>query len=539
MPRYLSQAINDDLTYEHCQSFGSGMDAYTRSTLLPPDAYQYGENIFVPENLEARTRAGADKFVNNVFATKIQGVFYFDTPNLEQLIFASGGAMYSAASDGSYLAIPGIAPNTFSLNDGSVDFVAAQGIDKIAVVDGVKFGIWDGTNWTPFTSGSRGPLDPPTGATTVLFHAGRMFAAGFPGTAGAGRESDAVCCSALLTFGSGDWDLVDRSFRVGAGEGDPVLGLARIPASVPEQAVLGVLKRNSIHLVRTSPAVPITNWQDAIAAEPIANGLGVVGKRAFCVLGNDLYYVAPDRTIRSLQRMQMAAAQYEVTPALSTPLRPYMDRINWAQQSLIAVTRYKELALFAVPLDTSQVPNTVFAWNGRLGRWVGVWTGWTPNSWEITRFNGVLRLIHGDNGGLVRQWKDTNDATADATYLDDGVGYNTKLWGRAHLFNEPLNDKQLRHNEIRFGQSNALVNVTLTADNADVKQWQCDVRPVGPNLPINLPFNLTNPVNTPFRKGLLSAPPFSECYIKIESTGGWFSVKSFSFSAFLNTLSTQ
>lgn len=534
MPKFYSSETDEELTYENGQSFGGGMDAYTRSTLLPPDAFQYGENTFVPENLEGRTRAGADKFVNNVFATKIQGVFYFDTPNTEQLIFASGGAMQKAASDGSYAAIPG-----FSLNDGDVDFVAAQGVDKVAVVDGVGFGIWDGTNWTAFTESGRGPKDPPTGATTVLFHAGRMFAAGFPGTSNtSGRESDAVCCSALLSFGAATWDTTDQSFRVGAGEGDPVLGLCNIPASVPEQTVLGVLKQNSIHLVRTDPSQPITNWQDTVAPEPVANGLGIVGKRAFCVLGNDLYYVAPDRTIRSLQRMQQAAAQYEVTPALSTPLRPYMDRINWAQQARIAVTRYKELALFAVPLDNSQFPNTVFAWNGRLGKWVGVWTGWTPNSWEVTRFNGVLRLVHGDNGGRVRIWKDTNDATDDDTYTDDGVGYGTKLWPRSCLFQEPLNDKQLRHCEIRFGQSNAVVNVTLNADNQDVKTWECDVRPVGPDLPIDLPFDLSNPVNTPFRKGLLSAPPFSECFIKIESTGGWFSVKSFSFSAFLNTLST-
>jgi hypothetical protein len=534
MPQYFSQAPNAELTYEHCQSFGGGMDGYTRSTLLAPDQYQYGENVFVSENLEGRTRAGADKFVNNVFAAKIQGLFYFDTPTLEQLIFASGGVMYKAASDGSYAAI-----NGFTLNDGDVDFVAAQGVDKAAVVDGVKFGLWDGANWTSYTSATRGPTDPPTGATTVIFHAGRMFAAGFPGTDGAGRESDAVCCSALLSYGTADWDLVDRSFRVGAGEGDPVLGLAKIPASVPEQAVLAALKQNSIHLIRTDPTQSPAHWQDTIAPEPVANGLGVVGKRAFCVLGNDLYYVAPDRTIRSLQRMQSAAAQYEVTPALSIPLQPYMDRINWAQQARIAVTRYKQLAIFSVPLDNSQTPNTVFVWNGRLGKWVGVWTGWTANSWEITRFNGVLRLLHGDNGGRVRMWKDTNDATADATYQDDGTDYGTKLWGRAHLFNEPLNDKQLRHNEIRFGQSNAVVKVTLNADNADVKKWSCDVRPVGPDLPIDLPFDLSNPVNTPFRKGLLSTPPFSECFIKIESDRGWFSVKSFSFSAFLNTISTQ
>ncbi len=143
-----------------------------------------------------------------------------------------------------------------------------------------------------------------------------MWAAGFSGSGGAGKEDDAVCCSALLAYGNGNWDLTTQSFRVGGGEGDPVLGLVSLPASVPEQAVLGVLKQNSIHLVRTDPTVPVANFQDSMVPESVAGGLGVVGKRAYTVYGNDLYYAAPDRSFRRLSRMQAAASQYEVLRAV-------------------------------------------------------------------------------------------------------------------------------------------------------------------------------------------------------------------------------
>jgi hypothetical protein len=532
MPQYFSQAPNAELTYEHCQSFGGGMDAYTRSTLLPPDAYILGENIFVQENLEGRTRAGADRVATNL-GVKIQGLAYFDIPGVQQLITAANKKLYY--TDSALAAWTEMAG--YQLSDADVSFSSAHAIDKLLVTDGATYRSWNGVTWdAAYTTNN---VDPPTGATVLLWHTDRMWAAGFPGTGGAGKEADAVCVSPFFTFGNGDWNLVDRSFRVGSGDGDPVIGLVSIPASVPEQAILGVLKSNSIHLVRTDPTQDITNFTDTVAPESVANGLGVVGKRAYAVLGNDLFYVAPDRSFRSLQRMQSAAAQYEVSDALSIPLQPYMERINWTKQSTITVSRYRQLALFSVPLDNSQYPNTVFAWSGRLKKWVGIWTGWTPNSWEITRFNRVMRLVHGDNAGNVRLWKDTEDATDDDTYKDDGVEYGTKLHSKAFLFQEPLNDKSPRHAEIRFGQSNAVVNVTLNADNADVKSWQCDVRPTGPSLPIDLDFDLSNPVNTPFRKGLLSVPAFSECYLKLESTGGWFSVKSLSLSAFLNTLSTQ
>src|SRR3954465_2728473 len=92
MPQFYSEAADDELTYERCESFGGGMDAFTRSTLLPPDAFQYGENIFIPDNLEGRTRAGADKVATQL--TKIQGLQYFDTPSIKQLITADAGKFY-------------------------------------------------------------------------------------------------------------------------------------------------------------------------------------------------------------------------------------------------------------------------------------------------------------------------------------------------------------------------------------------------------------------------------------------------------------
>src|ERR1044072_682785 len=58
MPQFVSNAVDQEPIPERCESFG-GMDNYTRSTLLPPDAYQYGRNTIIPDSFLIQTRPGA------------------------------------------------------------------------------------------------------------------------------------------------------------------------------------------------------------------------------------------------------------------------------------------------------------------------------------------------------------------------------------------------------------------------------------------------------------------------------------------------
>lgn len=525
MPRQYIDELDDALSYERVEAFGGGMDAFTRSTLLAPDASQYLENVLIEDALECRTRPGAD-LLGTVRAAKIQGLFYFDNPTVGgQLFAASNGAMdYWGGS--SWTAAAG-----FSLVDADAQVCFAQGIDKLLVCDGTNIRRWTGAAWD--AAFGTGVTDPPATCSILLWHAGRMWASGFPGTGVAGLENDAVLCSALLTFGNGDWDRTNQSFRVGGGDGDPVIGLASI-----QDSIMAVLKRNSIWILNTPPQSPLPTGAKPVG-ESISFGTGLVGKRAFCVYGNDLLFVSPDRTFRSLQRMQNASGQYQLSAPLSLPIQPYVDRINWDKANLITVHKYKELALFSVPLDSATTPNYVFVWNGRLEKWVGIWSGWTVNDWEVTRFSGKHRLTMGDQSGRVRQWKEFADSSDDATYQDDSTGYATKSWTRAFLFNEPLNDKDMYHIEARFTAVNAVVNFTLMADNVAVATWSKDLRVVGPNLPQDLEFDLSNLVNMPSRKGLRGLTPFNEAYLKIESTDGWYALRNVSLSAYVNTLKNE
>lgn len=526
MPRHFIDEIDDQLAFERMESFGGGMDAFTPATLIAPNAYVYSENILVPDNLRPRTRPGADT-LGSTRGARIQGLIYFDTPSTEQLLAGAGTKIY-AWGGSSWTEATG-----WTLNDADLNFAAAQGIDTVLFSDGVQqMRTWNGAAWSSALGSTPG--DPPVGATILCWHAGRMFAAGFPGSV-AGKENDAIWVSTRLAYGSGNWDGVARQFRVGGGEGDPILALASM-----QNFKLVVGKENSIWIVTADPTAEPANFSASVAGDKLTDGLGICGRRAGCVYGNDFLFMARRVGVHSVQRMIAAAGQYQLSAPLSEPIQPYIDRINWSFAHLIAAKKYKELALFSVPLDSSTVPNTVLVWNGRLGKWTGIWTGWTANSFEVTRFSGVNRLVYGDNTGLVRQWKDFSDAADDNTYLEDGAVIPTKLWTRSVLFGEPINNKSAYHAEVRFGVSNALVNVTAVADSADLKLWTVDARQKGVDLPIaELPFDLADPSTVAARKGLRGTKPFNEVYLKLESSSGWWQLWNVSLSAFINMLANR
>jgi hypothetical protein len=525
-----NQAVDDEPTTERCESFGGGMDAFSPPTLLAPDAFQYGENIVLPDNLRARTRPGADRFCA-AFAAKMQGALYFDTPSQEKLIVESNDAFSLVDSSAVITALTGWTPAS------GADFIAAQGVDKALFTDGTTLRRYSaGTAFDgPFSVGNDG--SPPAGASFVVWHAGRMWAMGFSGSVDdEAYRNDAIWASALGAYGDGDWSKTDRTFRIGQGEGDQVIAAASLCSSAKDGFILAVGKENSIWLVNTDPRLQITNFQAAMGPEQQTDGIGFCGKRAFTVRKGDLYFASPDKNFYSLARMDAAASQHVVGPALSLPMNPYVARINWDHDDTIAVTSYGNYILFSVPLDSATAPNTVMVFNANLQKWMGIWTGWTANCWETTRFNGVHRLIHGDSVGNVRVWKDYADDGLDATYKDDGTDIPTKLWSRAMLFGDANVNKSAQRAQARFGESNALVTITAVADNADLKSWQGDLRQGAPNLPIDLPFDLTSETNTPITKRLIGLRRFNELFLKIESSSGWWQLNNLSLAAFLRCL---
>src|ERR1043165_5066944 len=296
MPYQFSEALDDELLYERCESFGGGMDAFSTPSLLPRDAWKYGENIVVPDNLRARTRPGADTLgAAPASGHAIQGLIYFDTPSYQRLIAGANKKFYQWAG-ASWSEMTG-----FQLNDADLQFAAAMGVDKILVSDGSQnMRSWDGASWTDLgnMSGTIGS-DPPVGATILCWHTKRMFAAG------KATLNDTLWASKLLDFGQSKWDHTNFSLRIGGGEGDAITCLVSLPPAGPGDYRLAGLKANSGYIVKTDPTVArAADW----TVQRLQRGIGCVGRFAAASSGNDVLFMARDG-VRSLRRMASAAGQ--------------------------------------------------------------------------------------------------------------------------------------------------------------------------------------------------------------------------------------
>lgn len=514
-----------EIAWERMESFAGGEDSFRRSTIIDPDQCQKLVNVIVRDNFEARTRPGADALTggSTIDNATCRGLFYFDTPTYEQILAVFNAKLWKYEG-GAWSQLTLWAPSPGPVSASS-RVVFAQGVDNVLISDGVNNPmIYDGAT---FTDAGTGSTNAPK-ATILCWHAGRMFASGVSSL------TDTIYVSLRLEFGIGKWNSVSRSFRVGFGDGDPIMAMASM-----QDFVLCVLKQNSIWLVTTDPALEPADYSTNQTSAQLSQGIGCVGRDAWCQYGNDILFMAQDG-VRTVRRMIAATGQYELSAPISQPIQPYIDRINRSAWDKICAKKHQEFAFFFVPLDNSTTNNYVLVYNGRLQRWLGVWTGWNGQAVEVTRFAGANRFIFGDTAGKVNRWKDVDSLTSDDTYKDNSSGYATQLWTRGFLFGEAINNKSAYNTIIRFSAGNAVVTLTWVADNAAVRNWEANPAPTGDVLGVNsLPFLLASEVLITVKKGIRGLPAFNEAYLKLETATGWFALRNITAGAFINPLDEE
>ena len=547
--------------YDRQPNFAGGMDAYRYAADLDVNQCQLLQNMQVLDNGRAITRPGADQ-VDSLPSTFTlgengnQGLSFLDNSSGQFILMGKGSNLYKW--NGSQWS----AASGFTLSDSVSQFCSVQGMDKLLISDGVQnMQLWDGTRFTDL--GNQVSTNAPKGVTIMSYIAGMFVVSGNAMVQNnVTYPSDTLFFSNYLDATSGHWS-VSKSFRVGNGDGEAIVALAPIQSTASNYPVfqLGVLKENSVWVLSISPqGTTLQSWFNSASGvtfttapqgDQVGIGVGCVGRNAWCSFQNDLLFMSQDG-VQSLQRMQAAAGQYQLTSPLSTPIQPYIDRINWSVASHIQAVKYRQLAIFFVPLDNSLVNNYALVWNGRIQKWF-VWTGWNVSSAIVTRFtSGVqynvsgkvgttqdgIQLVMGDAiTGNVNVWKDnTIIIDEDNTYLDNGSNIPWTLETRAFTFGDFDAQKKMRAALVRFNRGNSIVKLEAYCDLADDDYWSQNITPNGSILPVLLPFVLAsdNPVES-YRKleGLLYC---NEFYLKISSEKGWADIRNVVLTAFLKPL---
>lgn len=518
MPTLWTAQRDDPLQFERQESFAGCVDEFRRNTLLPADTLARAENVLIDTDHVARTRRGTQALgAAAVAAAAVQGLAYYDTPTTERLICAINQGV-QAWNGTAWSALTG-----YTSSSASVDVEMAQGVSVLYLTDGsTGWYAYDGNTLTAQGTSER---DPPRKATILAWHTSRMFAAGDP------DKPDTLWASDILNAGPGCWQEA-FCLRVGGGEGDAITAL------VPLQDYwLLVAKEQSLWLVNADPsAATAAAW----TVTRVSGGHGVVGKRAWCYLGNDVLALTQEGIV-GVRRMAADAQNYEVGLPVSEPMQPIIDRINWAYAGTSCAMRYHQFAFFAVPLDDATHPDTVLVYNGRLKQWVGYWTGWAPRQFCVSRFSADQRLTFGDGDGYVHQWLD-RDEESTTLYSDlynvsgAAAPVETLIRTRGFQFGEPVSNKDPEFWEVRFEDSDAAPTIAFVADGQTVKSWQGSVAEIVNQLPVDLPFDLADPRPKTVRQSLVGVSPFNEAYLEISASAGHLNVRNLTLAAFVNTL---
>src|SRR5215469_11596306 len=533
-PIFTIDGTDDDLQFEQVIDFSGGEDDYRRSTLIGLNQCQKLINVVVRDNYEAWTRPGADWFAPGPAVrggAAIRTLAYFDTPANKFLLTISNGILSACAGQNQNWQSSFNAGATYTAANTNTQVEIAEGVDTVLISDGVNaMATLDGNlNLTICTTTAN---DPPVGANILCWSSGRMFAAGFSGIGGSAVPRDTIAYSNLLSFGNGQWNLTTRSFRVGDGDGDPIVALYSM-----QDSNLAVFKANSVWLVNTPASADATGFGATTDVESVAFGVGCVGKRALCGVANDIFFMAQDG-VRSLQRMQAAAGQWQLSAPISQPVQQYIEQINPAAQAGIVATSYKEFVFFAIPLGTNTVNNATLVYNTRLGSWLGCWVNWTPGAWTVSRFNSVQQLLFGDSNGYVNYWKDAQSVTDPTTYTDNGINIATTIWTRSFQFLQAVNDKFPYNCTLRFTAGNSVVSLAAVMDLAPELAWQSQLQPAGDILGQHKlgPFQLATVVPVKVEKSLRSCPAFNEMYLSISTSNGYMQLRNVTVAAFLKAL---
>lgn len=344
---------------------------------------------------------------SNVHLPKIYGSFVYNNPNgSEQLVLAG------------VLQVPGyIRVYTYDFNTDAFSEVTmpagvyplgevwfAQGFDKLLMLDAHMSRMtghqhetnglqWTGNSNQPFqwfTWGGDPELDvivpsirawPVSGRIAYLPTKVRTD----PPPYLAIHRMDHLILSDILDYQNYDFVLAD--FRINAGESDSIMTV--VPYAFDTMVIF---MARSIHILSNFSLDPLLASQ-----ERITSYLGTCSPRSAIEVGAEVYFMAEKLGVFRLSEV-LEKRMKNPPLAVSDPIQPVIDRINWQYRDIIIAAADDHYLYFAVPLDGSTVNNAVLVFNLTSGNWetVDSWSaipGFHIDNLLSVHIDDVKRLI--------------------------------------------------------------------------------------------------------------------------------------------------
>jgi len=435
---YFTDATDDVLSVAVTPSFEGGQVSGISPNLIADNAASELLNMTISPNGNLQTRQGIETVSTSLStASTVQGMFYFDTPDLETIVVGSNGTLYKYNTGSSTFSTTG---GTFNNSVNQLEF--AQLNNKLFWADGQSYlQFTDGTDnhrqgtsvaSITVTNGGSGYTSAPTVtigtpdagygtrataiATTVankvdtitVTYAGSGYLTApsvtFSGGGGSSAAATAVISTQLAPTGLRlIKSFTNRLFAVGTGENRNTLYASDIlnPEiwKTTNSIIVGgddgediiaiqpfygfqiiVFKRNKIYLVNVTPSTTLTTGTSVSSVSNTAAEWTVqtISNRVGCIAGRSVALVNKDVFFLSNDGIRsisrsMADDFSTVGLTISEPVKDIIARINRSYVETVNATFHNNRYLMAIPLDTATKPSHVLVYNSIFNSFEGLW----------------------------------------------------------------------------------------------------------------------------------------------------------------------
>lgn len=602
MPYYID-TTDDVLSIAGSTSFEGGQASGISPSLIANNQASEISNMTISPSGILQTRQGIEQVSANVSSgSGIQGMHYFDTPNIEEIVVACNGAIFKSTSATSFATTAGTVTSgavqvdfsqfnnrlyytdgasNLHFTDGTTAFRQGTSVLSITVTN-------DGTGYTsvPTVTISAPSLTYGTTATAVatvvsnkvsaitVTNAGSGYTSAPTVTITGGGGSSATATASVSALSPSGLRLIrqftNRLFAVGTGANRNTLYAsdildAEIWKSTNSIVVGGndgediisiqpffdfellVFKPNKIYLVTVDPtSTTAAGWTVRL----INDKVGCQASRSAIFTNKDVLFLSNDG-IRSVVR-SAADDFYTVGPTLSEPVKNVIARINRSYIGSSNGAFHNNRYYLALPLDNSTTCNYVLVYNTLFGSFEGLWSI-AANAMTKTNFSGgysvnCVKLAVGSPTGQVGHLYDYLDpdlqGDGNTEYKDYGTSYASYVVTKAYDFDDRISKKYGSHYEMEYYYSTA-TNCTISMKRETDSQYVTigtavdTSTPGGLTLPFTLPATLSAQTYNFRADSLRSYQKWRNMKFKMESPGKKLSIKQIMIAANPDTIEVQ
>lgn len=575
MPYYID-TTDDVLSIAGSTSFEGGQASGISPSLIGNNQASDIYNMTISPSGILQTRQGIEQVSANVSSgSAIQGMHYFDTPDIERIVVACNGKLFNSTSATSF----GTTAGTVTSGAVSVSFSQfnnklyyADGASNLHFTDGTSyyrqgtsvFSITvtnDGTGYTstPTVTISAPSLTYGTTATAVatvvsnkvsaitVTNAGSGYTSAPTVTITGGGGSSATATASVSALSPSGLRLIrqftNRLFAVGTGVNRNTLYASDIlDAEVwksTNSIIVGgddgediiaiqpffdfeliVFKPNKIYLVTVDPtATTAAGWTVRLVNDKV--GCQAAGSAIFT--NKDVFFLSNDG-IRSVVR-SAADDFYTVGPTLTEQVKNVIARINRNYIGDANGAFHNNRYYLALPLDNSTTCNYVLVYNTLFNSFEGLWSI-AASAMTKTNFSGgystnCVKLAIGSPTGQVGHLYDYLDpdlqGDGNTEFKDYGTSYTSYVVTKAYDFDDRISKKYGSHYEMEYYYSTA-TGCTIGMKRETDSQYVT----IGTNVDTSTPGGLTLPFTLP---ATLSAQTYNFRADSLRSYQKWRNMK--------------